>query len=71
MSDEKQEKQPSQEEIQEELAQLDAETFEIEDVADLEQNAADEIAPVDGGCTSCSCSSCCSTCSSTCSSSCS
>ena len=47
-------------EIQEELAYLDAETFEIEDVADLEISIIDL----------CSTVSCCNACSSTCSSSC-
>ncbi|HXR66127.1 MAG TPA: thiazolylpeptide-type bacteriocin [Ktedonobacteraceae bacterium] len=57
--------------MQEELRSLDVETFEIEDLADLGQEAA--LAP-GGGCTSC-CSSCCSSCStsscSCCSTSCS
>ena len=55
--------------MQEELRSLDVETFEVEDLADLGQEAANKAA----GCTSC-CSSCCSSCStsscSTCSTSC-
>jgi len=56
--------------MREELRSLDVETFEVEDLADLGQEAAEQV----GGCTSC-CSSCCSSCStsscSTCSTSCS
>jgi hypothetical protein len=59
--------------MQEELRSLDVETFEIEDLADLGQEAAMAVGG-DGGCTSC-CSSCCSSCStsscSCCSTSCS
>ena len=55
--------------MQEELRTLDVETFEIEDLADLGQEAA-LAAGGDGGCTSC-CSSCCSSCSTSSSSCCS
>jgi thiazolylpeptide-type bacteriocin precursor len=48
--------------MQEELRALDTETFEIEDLADLGQDAA--LAPP--ACWSCSCTSC-SCCSSSCS----
>ncbi len=54
---------PNTFDIQEELRALNVETFEIEDLAGLGQDAANKP----GGCTSC-CSSCCSSCSTSCTS---
>jgi thiazolylpeptide-type bacteriocin precursor len=52
-------------EIEEELHQLDTETFEVEDLIDVEQNAYSATTSSSTSCgsttsCSCSCSSCCS-----------
>jgi thiazolylpeptide-type bacteriocin precursor len=58
-------------EIEEELHQLDTETFEVEDFIDLKQDAGGSCTSSSTSCASCtSCSSSCGSCSS-CSSSCS
>ncbi|HZU70651.1 MAG TPA: hypothetical protein VFA09_25480 [Ktedonobacteraceae bacterium] len=59
------------EEVREELHQLDAETFEVEDLLDLEQTAASTSSSCSTSCgsttsSSTSCSSCCSCSSSSC-----
>jgi thiazolylpeptide-type bacteriocin precursor len=57
------------EEVKGELHQLDTETFEVEDLIDVEQNALDGSSSSSCSSTSscsCSCSSCCSCSSSSC-----
>lgn len=57
--------------LTDDLRQLSVETFEVEDLSEMDMFAPDVIAPVNdgGGCCSCSCS-CGSTCSCSCSSCC-